>query len=92
MYLKITRFDNVDAGVSLNSYLKCSKRDDNKHTEGWLVHTKFNMSTLCLNNHHYRPVARKMSVGGAVPQTVMIQSMQHVTTLKSAIRVLCLNL
>jgi len=43
MYLKITTIDNVDAGVSLNSYSKCSKQDDNKHTEGWLVKTKFNM-------------------------------------------------
>jgi len=32
---KKQRFDNVvDAGVSLNSYSKCSKQDDNKHTEG----------------------------------------------------------
>jgi len=31
---KSQRFDNVDAGVSLNSYSKCNKQDDNKHTEG----------------------------------------------------------
>jgi len=30
---KSQRFDNVDAGVSLISYSKCSKQDDNKDTE-----------------------------------------------------------
>ena len=88
---KSQRFDNVDTGDSLDSYSKFSKQDDNKHTEGWLIETKFNMSTLCLNNHHHRPVARKISVGGGSPQTVMIQSMQQVTKLKSVIRALCLN-